>query len=254
MATRYTLPHIDISSRRSRVDYKSSSDRFPSKPQPRDRVAHGGKLRADLASAFQAFEEERPQDPRVEPVRGAFLEVELRRGSVADKLERKSDGVAPLSVKLDIAESRIVGLFVPDDARPVLEQILLDYQTGKLTEKAQNPPNKSFVEPIEEIRQARLETFWTDDPAYLPTDPAQSIWWEVWCTRSAEAALEQLVESLNARCGTADQRLYFPEHVVVPVYATRAMIEIMLFGRFAIMELRRATDCPSSEVLSRSAA
>lgn len=245
MATRYSLPHIDIISRQSRVDYKSSSDRFPSKPQPRDRVAHGAKLRGDLATAFDRFETSRPKDPRIEPVRGAFLEVELRRGSVADKLERKTDGVAPLAVTLDEAESRIVGVFVPDDARPVLDQILLEYQTGDLTEVARNPPNKSFVEPIEAIRQARLETFWTDDPAHLPSDPDHPMWWEVWCAKSAEAALEQLADSLDARCGTADQRLRFPEHVVVPVYATRTMIEIMLFGRFAIMELRRATDNPS---------
>lgn len=245
MAPRYTLPHIDLIGRKSRVAYKASNDRFRSGNQPRGRVAHGGKLRGDLASAFKAFDEARPEDPRVEPVKGAFLEVELRRGSVADNLERKTDGVKPLAVQLDVAESRIVGLFVPDEARPLLEKILQDYQTGPLTKVARNPPKKGFVEPIESFRQARLETFWTDDPAFLPTDPSQSIWWEVWCAKSAEAELEQLAKTLEARCAAPDHRLEFPEHVVIPVYATRTMIEIMLFGRFAIMELRRATDNPT---------
>lgn len=245
MAPRYTLPHIDLIGRKSRVAYKASNDRFPSSSQPRDRVAHGGKLRGDLQSAFEAFDETRPVDPRVEPVKGAFLEVELRRGSVADNLERKTDGVIPLAVQTDAAESRIVGLFVPDEARPLLDQILQDYQTGPLTEVAQNPPKKGFVEPIESFRRARLETFWTDDPVFLPTDPSQSIWWEVWCAKSAEAELEQLAETLEARCAANDHRLEFPEHVVIPVYATRTMIEIMLFGRFAITELRRATDNPT---------
>jgi len=245
MAPRYSLRHIDIIARKTRVGFKASNDRFPGDNHPRDRITHGGKLRGDLLSAFKAFDEERPSDPRVEPVKGAFLEVELRRGAVADKLERKTDGVKPLAAQLDAAESRIVGLFVPDEARPVLSQILEDYHTGPLTEKAQNPPRKSFVEPIESFRQARLETFWTDDLAYLPTDPAQFMWWEVWCTKSAEAELEQLAETLDARCAAVDHRLQFPEHVVVPVYANRTMIEIMLFARFAIMELRRATDNPS---------
>ena len=121
----------------------------------------------------------------------------------------------------------------------------VDNQTGPLTKVARNPPKKGFVEPIESFRQARLETFWTDDPAFLPTDPSQSIWWEVWCAKSAEAELEQLAKTLEARCAAPDHRLEFPEHVVIPVYATRTMIEIMLFGRFAIMELRRATDNPT---------
>jgi hypothetical protein len=243
MTSRYDLPHIDLNDRKSRVAYKSEG--APIDKPPRNRVAHGGKLRGDLQSAFKAFNEARPRDPRVEPVNGAFLEVELRRGSVIDDLERKTDGVKPLAVQLDAAERRIVGLFVPDEARPILDQILQDYQTGPLTEVAQNPPKKGFVEPIESFRQARLETFWTDDPEFLPTDPSQFIWWEVWCMKSAEAELEQLAETLEARCAAADHRLEFPEHIVIPVYATRTMIEIMLFGRFAIMELRRATDNPT---------
>lgn len=245
MASRYNLEHIDIIGRKTRVDYKASNDRFPGKQQPRDRTVHGGKLRGDLKSAFKEFDENRPEDPRVEPVKGAFIEVELKRGGVADKLERKTDGVKPLAAHLDQAENKIVGLFVPDDARPVLEKVLEDYHTGPLSEDTNNPPQKSFVDPIENFRQARLETFWTDDPAYLPDDPTFSMWWEVWCVKTAEADLEQLADTLGARCAAADNRLQFPEHVVIPVYATRAMIEIMLFGRFAIMELRRATDNPS---------
>ncbi|WP_201722337.1 hypothetical protein, partial [Sulfitobacter sp. HI0040] len=66
----------------------------------------------------------------------------------------------------------------------MLESILTDYQTGELTEKGQNPPNKPFVEPIEAIRKARLETFWTDDLEALPQNPSDTIWWEVWCVKS----------------------------------------------------------------------
>lgn len=245
MVSRYSLEHIDIISRRSPTDYKASNDRFPGQKQPRDRTAHGGKLRGDLASAFKSFDESRPVDARIEPVKGAFLEVELRRGGAADKLERKKSGVKPLAAQLDAAENKVVGLFVPDDAREVLAQILEEYHTGPLAEDTNNPPQKSFVDPIESFRQARLETFWTDDPAALPDDPTHWMWWEVWCVKSAESDLEQLAEQLDARCAAVDQRLQFPEHAVIPVYANRTMIEIMLFGRFAIMELRRATDNPT---------
>jgi hypothetical protein len=43
---------------------------------------------------------------------------------------------------------------------------------------------------------------------------------------------------------TADNWLRFPEIVVVPVYTSRATIELMLFATGAISELRRASDSP----------
>jgi hypothetical protein len=46
------------------------------------------------------------------------------------------------------------------------------------------------------------------------------------------------------RTADADRRLYFPEVVVIPVLATRATIELMLFATGAIAELRRANDTP----------
>ncbi len=53
-----------------------------------------------------------------------------------------------------------------------------------------------------------------------------------------------MVETLGARAAEADKRLYFYEHVVVPVLARRETIEILLFAQLEITELRRATDNP----------
>ena len=71
------------------------------------------------------------------------------------------------------------------------------------------------------------------------------MWWEVWCVRALENELEQLVARLGARVADRERRLYFPEHVVLPVLTDRATIELMLFTRFSIVELRRASDSPA---------
>lgn len=244
MASKYTLPHINIENRRERADFKSTNERFPGSLPPRDRQQHGAMLRGQFSQAATEFEHDRPRDDRVSPDAGVYLEVELRPNANPDGLERKRSHLKPASAKLGASDNRVVGLFVPEDARLVLESILTDYQSGDLTEKGQNPPYKTFVEPIEAIRKARLETFWTDDLEALPQDPNDTIWWEVWCVKSAENALDTLAEKLDARCAPKEQRLVFPEHVVVPVLATRATIELMLFARFSITELRRATDTP----------
>ena len=243
MALPYDLPHIDLSRRVQAAPFTSTVQNQGGAGTPRIREEHGAKLRGELAAAYRAFDAERREDPRIGPPEGAFLELELKRGSGVEVVERKRDRIRPGAARLDAADRRIVGLYVPDEAREVFATILREYQEGELSERGR-PPRKDFVEAIESIRQARLETFWTDDPEKLPP-PGQEMWWEVWCVRGLEGEFEQLADRLGARIADAEQRLYFPEHVVLPVLADRATIELILFARLSIVELRRASDSPA---------
>lgn len=243
MASPYDLPHIDLSRRLQATPFTSTDSNQPGVGTSRSREEHGEKLRGELAAAYQAFDAARQMDPRLDPPQGAFLEVELKPGARVEVVERKSNGIKPGAAKLETSESRIIGLYVPDESREVFTEILREYHEGELTPKG-NPQRKNFVEPIESIRQARLETFWTDDPSRLPP-PGQEMWWEIWCVRELEGKLQELIETLGARTVDHEQRLYFPEHVVLPVLADRATIELMLFARLSILELRRASDSPS---------
>lgn len=144
MAAKYTLPHINIESRRERADFKSTNERFPGSPPPRDRQQHGAMLRGQFSQSARGFEQDRPRDERVDPEAGIYLEVELRPNSNPDSLERKRSHLKPTSAKLAASDNRIVGLFVPESAQPVLESILADYQLDNRTEKGQHPPYKTF--------------------------------------------------------------------------------------------------------------
>ena len=243
MESLYDLPHIDLSRRASAVPFTSGERNQIGAGTPRSRQEHGEKLRGELAAAYKAFDEARRTDDRLDPPEGAYLEVELKRGSRTETIERKRDGIVPGAARLDEDEIRIVGLYVPDESRDVLDNIIREYQEGELTPKGR-PKRKGFVEPIESIRQARLETFWTDDPSNLPPR-GKDMWWEVWCVRELEGELQRLIEDLGARPAEREKRLYFPEYVALPVLADRATIELMLFARFSIVELRRASDSPS---------
>jgi len=239
----YELPHIDLSRRVQAVPFTSTSFNQVGVGTPRIREQHGARLRGELAAAYQAFDAARREDPRLGAPQGAFLELELKAGSRVEVVERKRDGMVPGAARLEAGQLRIVGLYVPDEAREVFEAILQEYQEGELTQKGR-PRRRDFVEAIEAIRQARLETFWTDDPSRLPPS-GQEMWWEVWCIRELERDFEQLADRLQARIVDREERLYFPEHVVLPVLADRATIELMLFARLSIVELRRASDSPA---------
>jgi len=245
MATQFTKPHIDITSRRISRPYQAPRENRGGGGAPRIREEHGLLLQGHLGAAFAGADSQRPDDPRIEPPTGVYLEVELRRNEKPDKLERKSDGVRPGAVKVEDNETRTVALFVPDEARPALAQILQDYTNGSLTERGQKPRHKDFVEPIESFRQARLETFWTDDLDALPANAQDVIWWEVWCFKGAETKVDDIVQRLGARAADSEYRLTFPETTVIPVLANRVTMELMLFATVGIAELRRASATPT---------
>jgi hypothetical protein len=241
MPSRYNLPHIDITAFALTQEYVGEQGHGSS--GVRERAAHGQRIQNELRVALEAADQTKPIDERLETPTGTFLEVELRRGTSPDKLDMKTQNIRAGAAKTTEANDRTIALYVPDHARPVLEHILNDYLNGQLTDVG-NPPNKAKVESIEAIRTARLETFWTDTPSALPTEPQQQIWWGLWCHRDSEAAIEDVCARLNVRTAEVDRRLYFPEIVVIPVLAARATIELMLFATGAIAELRRANDTP----------
>jgi hypothetical protein len=242
MASRFTLPHIEITRFKSQQDYTGVPSGGGS--AVRIREEHGRRLQGELDAALKLAEELRPKDDRLAPATTSIIEVGLRRGTDPKNLDRKTADIRSSAAKSNDRDDRTIAVFVPDGSKEVLAKILDDYVNGPLTEDAGNPPNKSLVEAIEAFRAARLETVWTDDPAALPTDPRHQMWWALWCWPDAEAKIEDACARLNVRVANKDRRLYFPDVTVIPVLATRAAVELMLFLTGAIAELRRATDNP----------
>jgi hypothetical protein len=242
MPSRYNLPHIDIARFSAEQDY--SSEGSGGDPAARDRAEHGRRLQGELDAALAMADQIRPTDARLPPITGARIEVELRRGTDPEVLNLKREGIRAGGSKFTANNDRTIALFVPDEARPALAAILTDYLTGEVSDKTGNPPQSGKVEAIEAFRQLRLEGAWTDDPEALPPGAQDSIWWGLWCHRDSFAEVETVCERLGIQMAAADRRLLFPEIIVVPVYATRATVELMLFATGGIAELRRASDNP----------
>ncbi|BBK44871.1 hypothetical protein STVA_48910 [Allostella vacuolata] len=242
MASRFVLPHIDIARLSTSHAYLGASG--GSGGNPRGRQEHGRRVQNELAAALALADQYRPIDDRLDPPTGAFIEVDLRAGTKPDALDQKTQGIRSGAAKADDRNDRTIALFIPDASRAVFQQILDDYLNGPLTEKGRNPPHQAKVEAIEAFRAAKLETFWTDDPRALPDDPQHQMWWALWCWAGSEATIDDVCSRLRVPAAGRDRRLYFPEIVVVPVFASRATIELMLFATGAIAELRRASDSP----------
>lgn len=243
MVTRFTLPHIDISAVRRAGTYLGQSGGGGSTNQ-RIREEHGRRLLNELNAVYELANQEKATDDRLPQPEGIYLEVDLRKGTKVDVLERKSIGVKPGATTVNEKEVRTVALYVPNSAKDVFKKILEDYTDGPLTEKGQQPPKAQTVDPIETFRKARIETFWTDAPERLPTQVREEIWWALWCWPGSENNLLSTCEKLGLRVATDDRWLFFPEAIVIPVLATRAAIELLLFSSCSVAELRRASDNP----------
>ncbi len=241
----FDKPHIDITPRVLTRPYQASRQNIGGGAAPRVRAQHGARLQAEMQAAFLEADAIRPQDDRLERPEGVFLEVDLRRGTnPVDTLERKRDKVRPGAVSTTEDNEVRVALFVPDDARPVVERIVAEYLNGDVNARGE-PPRKNKVEPIEAIRRARLETFWTDDPETLPLEPQDEIWWEVWCYAELANKVRDAAQNINCIVAEEHYWLRFPESIVIPIHATRVTIELLLFASAGISELRRASASPT---------
>src|SRR4051812_28864241 len=187
MASRFNLPHIDITARSSTHRYLGDSG-F-GRGTPRVRAEHGRRMQAELRVALQAGAALQPTDERLPPSPGIYLEVELDRGKAADAIDLKSAGIRSGAAKIDDAYRRTISLFVPEHARPAIENIINEYLNGELTETGQ-PKNKTRVEAIEAIRAAHIGTRWTDQRP-IPTDTQTPMWWSLWCYRDREAQIQE---------------------------------------------------------------
>ena len=129
----FDKPHIDISARVNRTQYQAPRQNIGGSGAPRIRAEHGAMIAAQFEAAFRDADENRPEDDRVGAAEGVYIEVDLRRGSNPEKvLQRKRDGVLPGAAKPQENGDLRIALYVPDEARPVLEEIVRDYREGNL--------------------------------------------------------------------------------------------------------------------------
>ena len=239
----FDRPHLRIDGRVRKAEYTPPSNGGGGGGSaPRNREDHAVKLRSEFDTAYETFEMRRIRDERLPNPDGVFLEVELRRGTPVTVLDRKDPGIKAGPAKLEANDDRRIGVFVPDNAREKLSDMLLKYESGGLTAKGK-PPLEGTFEPINEISAATLETFWTDDPDTLP-DVGENFWWEVWVLHDSVELVQSMANELELRVSDADQWLHFAEHSVMQILGTRENIELIVFNGLSVVELRKAGDNP----------
>lgn len=235
--TAYTRPHLRFD-RFARTDrYAPPKRGFTPREDGRERFSHGGKLTGELAQALaiaHALLEQR--DPAVatgEP--GVYVEINSEPNEPLPDAGWLKQGIRIAAVRTEDTGVQVGGLFVPEAAEPFLQKTLADYTADRGSKAA-----AERLDRIETIAAGTAATLWFDRRP-LP-EAGRAIWWECWCWTDRAAHLVGPAERLGLR--VSEQRLIFPECVVIPVYGTRADIEKLLVHTDAVEKLRHASDTP----------
>jgi len=235
--TAYTLPHLRFD-RFARTDrYAPPKRGFTPREGGRERFSHGGKLTGELGQALaisHSLLEQR--DPAVAAGKpGVYVEINSEPNKPLPDAGWLNQGIRIAAVRTEDTGVQVGGLFVPEVAEPFLQQTLADYTADRGSKAA-----AERFDRIERLTAGTIATLWVDH-RLLP-DAGRAIWWECWCWTDRAAHLVGPAEKLGLR--VSEQRLIFPDCVVIPVYGTRADIEKLLVHTDAIEKLRHASDTP----------
>lgn len=242
--SRHDLAHLTIDAFRETGPYTYPATRQTRTPQRDDYVAHGQHLLDRLAAALPALPLQGP-DPRIalEGLRpGAIVAVETR----APATDRQGPAKVPATFELPAQDlvvlrttrlddrSEVAVVFVPDAARPALEQRIGAYGAQNLGNRER--PYLDQFERIENFAAASADDLFVGD--HDPLDPA-SDWWELWVRDGKVEGVRS--QARNANFDVHADTLKFPDVEVAFVHGAAGALRAFL-NRIpgAVAEVRRS--------------
>ncbi len=213
---------------------------------PRDRAAHGSKLKEKFELAWQTAKAKQSQMATVvgNPD-GFFVQFESDKEFLLDlkKFDLSSKKIELVSVKEE-AGAQLATVFIPEGGVQFFLKRFEDYLTREHSRWGK-PMNRSLVESISDLRLATVEALWTEPFLAFPTED-KKVWWEIWLRADNGKELTRfrsLVQQLALK--TQPCHLSFLDRTVVLCEATPSELthSLELLNDFA--ELRLARDLPS---------
>lgn len=238
-------PHIQLNENfRTPLAYTRPPRPFSSPPGPtRDRESHGQRLKQKFDEAWAASSGENAVTHRIPE--GIYLEFASDPNTelVFKRLEdMRSKKVRVVNVRekeyTEGQRTTLATVYISNDKRGYIAGKLDDY-----IERDQSPgvpKNKELIDSIADIKQALLESFWTDS-APLPSAEPEHV--EAWLNSDREEALMSFVEvcgelEISVTAGS----IVFPDRRVLVIEANRQQLEMLYQNTPHIAEFRKAKE------------
>lgn len=220
---------------------------------PRNRAQHSASLRAQLNALKSVAQHARQIQQEQGLESGLGLQVQFvgqpdvalafeSLGSELGKDPRKK--IEVLSIRTE-GNTTYANVFVPDGKLAHFEKYVEDYLAERKKSNGHALDHRALLDTILAIRSAEIHALWTDDPALLPQDAQEPIWWEVWLPvrgdRNAVLADFRKLATL-ANCQVSEHHISFPERSVVLMYGSQQQFATSVLTLNCVAELRRAKE------------
>lgn len=257
MPKNWNLPHLFITVGYSTSPYKSIiKGGASSKGIPRgNRAEHIQKLISQAEAIFQNSEIAAGRKSRSMPApKGFLLEIETDP-SFRFPITQLGTEAIQLRHEREVDGKKFFLVYVPSGEQKNVLKKLTDYKNSLEAEK---PNQQAFVESIENLRTAVVESFWTGDAAQIPGN--NKVWCEVWlaCHPTKRMAIHEFklvlqnLKKLDIEAN-AEQLLFFPDRSVFLARLDRPSFELLVESIDEIAEIRLAPEATSFwSKLSRS--
>ncbi|MCX7144159.1 MAG: S8 family peptidase [Proteobacteria bacterium] len=143
-----------------------------------------------------------------------------------ESLSRERQRIELLNVRR-VDNATFATVFVPDGKLDAFEKLIEDYLAEKQDAKGRHRDNKALLNTIQEVRAATFDALWTDDPAVLPADENQVIWWEIWLpVRDDRTATLARFRTVATGIGfvLSTKVIQFPERTVLHMRGSKRQI------------------------------
>ena len=196
-----------------------------------DRITHSARLKKQWEAIWaKAKEQDATSSAVAQPVRGGlYVEYEGVPGYdlLTKPLESISHGIRLLNVYKVPApddpkvETTRATVFIPTGRQDIFLKKLDAYANPEEDTPTYKPKNQPLMQSIRNIRNAMLESLWTDESDLMPEDDA-AVWCEIWLS-SDTPEVEQRFRETAASIGVETQSriLRFPERSVLLGFATK---------------------------------
>src|SRR6056297_833223 len=210
-------------------------------PPRLSRQSHAERLEADLNRAWELADENQEEIGTVSVAsrHGIYLEIKGQAGYdlITKSLENITQHVRLCNIKTEDVEDeqKIISstVFVPENKR--------DFFVKKLNKYKETESGEKVIGTIESINLALVEALWMSERSEMPsTNPK---WCEVWLMYDSDEEIEKVINEFYALCDEKniqykDQRIIFPERLVLGVRANKQQLSELQWLSSRIAEFR----------------
>lgn len=210
-------------------------------PPRASRRSHAEKLEYDLFSAWEKANQNQKEIGTVSVAsrHGVYLEIKGQAGFdlITKSLENTTQHVRICNVKQEEdSENKIIEsttVYVPNNKR--------DFFIKKMNKYKETESAEKVIGTIESINLALVDALWLSDKNKIPTTTSQ--WCEVWLMYEAKENVPEVIDEFFKICDERsieykDQRIIFPERVVLGVRANKQQLSDLQWLSSRIAEFR----------------